>query len=177
MAITDFVRNATVGRLTVIDGSASPVSLVAAYDLGDLSITGLRGGGVGGLNDVVKFQRRGRHLSTAPGERQYPQASFTAFLTELENATAPGTLLDFLAKRRGYSGNTSTQGVGRPYSVHLKWEVLAATYGASDETVLVEHCLPLFDLSEAMDGNKLSVSVEVLGRVLVNGVVLSSEIS
>lgn len=175
MAVTDFVRNSSMGRITLIDGSASPVSLVAAFDLGDLAISGLRGGGV--LADVVKFQRRSRHLSTAYGERIYPQASFSAFLTELTHATAPGTLVDFLARRAAYSGNVSVQGAGRPYSIDVQFEVLAAAYGASDETILLRNCLPLFDLGEAMDGNKISTTWEVLGNVLVNGVNLAAEIS
>ena len=175
MAVTDFVRNSTMGRLTLIDGSASPVSLVSAFDLGDLAISGLRGGGI--LNDVVKFQRRGHHLSTAHGERIYPQASFSAFLTELTQAVAPGTLLDFIAKRGAYSGNVSTQGAGRPYSIDVQFDILAATYGASDEVILLQDCLPLFDLGEAMDGNKISTTWEILGSPLLNGTALAAELS
>lgn len=173
MAVTSLVRNSTMGRITLVDGSASPVSLVLAFERGDFALSGIPSGGK--LNEVVKNTRRGKLLSTARGERVFPSGSFSSWLTELGDSA--GTVADFVSQRGAYSGNTGTRGAGEVYTCDVKIEFLAASFGAKNETFLVEDCTFVMDVAEAMEGNTLSFSFESLGRVLLDGVVFASEIS
>lgn len=172
MSVGTLVRNNVMGKLTLIDGSPIPVVLALAFDMGDFEVTGLKGPM---LNEHVVFSRRGRHVSAAPGERVYPELKASAFLTDASDAATPGTALDFLLKRRAYADNVSVAGDGRPYSVTLKWEILAAAYGGTDEVFVFPDCLPDFGIGEGADGNKLTMSFKMCGEPTLDGLALASQ--
>lgn len=163
---SSYVKNATMGTLTLADGTGTPVTLAVSYDRGDLAITGLGPK----LNNIGKFEARGRFVSHAYTERRYPTVKFTAWLPNVagSSATAPGSLAEFVSGLGAYAANTPTAGTGRPYTVKLTWTIEGTNFGdAADETVVCNNVFVTFDLQEAMDGNTISLSGEVLGSVVV----------
>ena len=173
MAVTTLVRNNTMGELTLRDGTPLPVSLLLAFEKGDTTLSGLLSGGK--LNEPLKVTRRGKLLSTMRGDRVYPTGSFSSWLTEIGDAA--GTLVDFLMKRGLYATNIGTRGAGELYTLDLQIRFKALQFGAKDETLLLEDVLFSGDIAEAFEGNTFALSYEVLGRVVLDGVVLAEEIT
>jgi hypothetical protein len=161
-----YVKNNTMGRVTLLDGTGTPITLDLSYERGDLSIDGLRAR----LNEVVKMTARGRLVSVAYGERMFPTLSFTAWLPNVVGATAvaPGAMAEFMTGLGAYAGNVSTLGVNRPYTGDLRWTIEGTVFSDSaDEQVTAEDVMFSFGLTEAQEGNTLSISGEILGRVVV----------
>lgn len=164
MAVSGLVKSSTMGELAVIVGatSLSPVP----YERGDLQITGLGPR----LNVRKPVQRRGHFVSLHYGERNWPQLSWTAWLPNLvgSSTSAPGALAEILSGLGAYSGVTGTLGLGRPYTVDLRWTILGATYGdASNEVITANDAYCTLDVQEADDGNVLSIAAELYGPVVV----------
>lgn len=172
MAISDYVKTAVHGSFTLADGTGTPVTLTAAYDLGDVAISGLSGPK---LNEVMTFERRGKIISSAHGARRYPQITFSGYLTG-EGASAPGSIQAFLMKATPYTANISTLGAGRVHAVKFTLNVEGTDFGdAADWSVVCNHCVPVETaFSEAMDGNKFSFTLQVLGSI--TGSLAASEI-
>jgi hypothetical protein len=53
---------------------------------------------------------------------------------------------------------------------------LALKFGAQNDVLELLNCLPRYDFAESADGNKLTVNLEILGEVRLNGVVIHKEI-
>lgn len=172
MAISDFVKTAVHGSFTLADGTGTPVTLTAAYDLGDVAISGLSGPK---LNEVVNFERRGKIISSAYGARRYQQITFSGYHTG-EGASASGSLQAFLMKATPYGSNISTLGSGRVYAVKFTLNIEGTDFGdAADWSTVFNNCVPVETaFSEAMDGNKFSFTLQVLGSI--TGSLTASEI-
>jgi hypothetical protein len=165
-APSSYVKTAAMGTITLADGTGTPVTLVVPYTRGDLTI-----GPLGPrLNELVKIEARGDFVSAAYGNRIYPQLSFSAWLPNVvgSSTTAPGTLAEFAAGLGSYAANISTLGSGHPMAVKVTWTIEGTNFGDSaDETVVCNSVYLTVSLTEAMDGNTISVTGEVLGTVVV----------
>lgn len=163
MSTSDFVKSNVHGSFTLSDGTGSPVTLTAAYDLGDVNISGLSGPY---LNDVVHHERRGKYLSSSYGQRRYVSIAFSCYLTG-EGAAAPGSLQAFLGKRTPYTANISTLGSGRVYAVKFTLNIEGTDFGDSaDWSSVFNHCIPTdMGLSEAADGDKFSITLTCVGTI------------
>ncbi|MEQ1565389.1 MAG: hypothetical protein ABMA64_07105 [Myxococcota bacterium] len=163
MAISDFVKSNVHGSFTLYDGSGSPNSLTAAYDLGDVAVSGLSGPY---LNDVLDFTRRGRIISSAYGERRFPEISFSAYLTG-EGAASPGSLQAFLMRAVPYNANVSVLGSGRVYAVRFVLNIEGTDVGdATDWSTTFNNCVPVdTKFGEGNDGDKFSFTLSVKGSV------------
>lgn len=179
-AESTYVKANTHGSITLADSTGTPVTKTLAYDKGDISISGLRGK----LNAINHVQRRGKYVSSHHGERTFPGVSFSCFLPNIvgSSASAPGSVLEFLTMLGAYSGNTNPLGTGRPAACKLTLTIEGTNFGdTADETVVLSS-LVITELSiqEAVDGNTISVTGEVVGTVVITNntnTVTLSEIS
>lgn len=163
MAISDFVKSNVHGSFTLADGTGTPVTLTAAYDLGDVAITGLSGPR---LNEVVNHERRGNYVSSSYGARRYPQITFTAYLTG-EGAEAPGSIQAMLMRATPYASNISTLGSGRVYAVDFTLNIEGTDFGdAADWSTTFADCIPIdTGLNEQVDGNRFSFTLQCVGAI------------
>jgi len=163
VAISDFVKTAVHGSFTLSDGTGTPVTLTAAYDRGDVAISNLSGPY---LNEVVNHERRGNYVSSSYGARRYPSITFSAYLTG-EGASAPGSLHAFLMRATPYGSNVSTLGSGRVYAVKFTLNIEGTDFGdAADWSAVFNNCIPTdVSLTEAMDGNVLSMTLQCVGAI------------
>lgn len=173
MAVPDFVKNSCNGVVTLIahDGAGAEVSLVLAFDLGDLAITNLKRR----LNASVKYQRRGKYVSTGHGERIYPTLTFTCYHTG-EGTVAPGSARAFLMQNAPYDNLESVEGAGRPFSINAQFDIEGTDFGDDDDwSSLFEKCsVEPASFGEAMDGNKWSFTLECSGDI--SGDIVATEI-
>lgn len=175
MANSAFIKNDVVGSVILNDGATA--QLTVPYEKGGVKVGPLKQI----LNEHNKYVSRGRLRGVGVGDRIFPALEFAAWLTELTNATAHATLgnvVDFLLKRGAYAANVSTLGANHPiYAVHVTLNMEGTNFGDdADMALKCENVVPPFDFAESMEGNAIAVSGEVLGRVLLNGVVLAQEV-
>lgn len=162
MALSDFVRNDTMGTIVLTDGTGTPVTLTVAYDMGDVAISGLGGED---LNETNDYESRGNYISSAAGARRYPQITFSAFFTG-ESATTPGSPQAFLMKQTPYTANVSTKGAGRRYMVDFTLNIEGTEFGADDWSTTFHDCVCMeASFGEARDGNKFSFTLSCKGEV------------
>lgn len=163
MALSDFVKTSVHGSFTLADGTGTPVTLTASYDLGDVAVSGLSGAK---SNEIVNHERRGKYVSSSYGARRYPQVTFSAYLTG-ENSTTPGSIQAFLKQLAPYTANVSTLGTGRVYAVKFTLNIEGTNFGDdADWSTVFNHCL-ITDMgfSEAMDGNKITFTLQCVGSI------------
>jgi hypothetical protein len=164
-AESTFLKNNVLGSMQLLDGTGSPVSLALLYDRGDIKCTNLSQT----LNELVKFIRRGRFVSAAHGERMIPVLTYSSFVgnTVGSTGTAPGTPWEFLTRKGAYAANVSTLGANRLYTVDVRLTIEGTNYGdTADETITFEDCYFTGEFGEAVTGNTLSFSAEVLGSIV-----------
>lgn len=171
MATSNFIKNDVCGVCKVVDNAG--VTLTVPFDRGSVKIGPLSKV----LNEITKYESRGRLRGVGVGARIYPTVEFSAWIAEWTNASA-GNLVDFLLQRNGYSGNISTLGSSHPvYTCDFSLVIEGTNYGDdADTTVVCEDVRFTFEFQESMDGNGVTVSGEVLGRVLINGTVVAQEV-
>jgi len=171
VALSAFIKNDVVGTLKLTDGSG--VVLTVPYDRGGVKVGPL----AKALNETTKYESRGRLRGVGIGARIFPSIEFGAWLTELTNASV-GNVADFLLQKGAYSANTSTLGTNHPvYTVDVTLLMEGTNFGDdADQTLLCEDVRPPLEFAESMDGNGITVSGEVLGRVLLNGSVIAQEV-
>jgi hypothetical protein len=170
MALDSFVKSDVEGTITLSDGTGTPVTMVLAFDQGDLSITGLKQT----LNETEKYERRGRLKSVGPGSRIYPSLSFSAMVHQFTDATA-SVLSDFVLKANKYSGNVSTLGTSHPvYALKVTFDLEGTDFGGADSQVILDDVVMTMDFAEGRPSS-FSIAGEVLGAV--TGDLAASEIS
>jgi hypothetical protein len=171
MAVSEYAKTDIHGSITLSDGTGTPVTLALSYDMGDLSITGL----AEKLNEVTAIQRRGKHVSLAHGARTYPSVSFSAIMTQFTEASAPGTLADFILRRAAYSANISTTNAGGVYTIDIVLTIEGTDFSdAADHTVTLTDVACTLDFAEGAP-NSFSISGQVYGAV--TGDLATTEIS
>lgn len=153
MALAGYVANNVVGKLTLKDGTGTPVTLDVPFYGGDISISGLSAV----LNEVTHAEARGQDYGLMYGARVYPSVSFSAFVAEMTNASA-GVLTDFLMKRGAYSSNVSTSGANRPYTVDIAVHIEGSSFGSNDSDFVLKNFIPTIDYASAIDGDKFTVN-------------------
>jgi hypothetical protein len=155
MAISAYVLNNVTGKLTLLDGTGTPVTLEVPFYGGDLTVSGVRKV----LNEPINIEARGHNYGKVYGARMYPELAFSCFIPEFTNASV-GVVFDFLNNQGAYAANVSVWGATRPYAVNARLEIEGSSYGGNDVTVTFAKFTPTLDIAEAVDGNKLSVSGE-----------------
>lgn len=164
MSISDFVKTNIHGSFVLADGAGTPTTHTSLYDLGDLTISGLGEGGL--LNVAQHFQRRGKYLSSAYGERMFPTVSFSAFQTGTAGS-APGSIADWVLRKTPYASLVSTLGTGRVWASKCTINIEGTDFGdAADGQIILNSVIWKLDSwAEAADGNKFSISGTVMGPI------------
>jgi hypothetical protein len=165
MAISDMVKTSVHGSIVLSDGTGTPITHTELYDLGDFALN-LNGASGGKLNAAVHHFRRGNYVSSSYGDRAVPTMSFTAYHTGTAGST-PGSIADWVLRRTPYASTVSTLGSGRVWAckVVITWE--GTDFGDSaDGTITLNNVvLRLDSFAEQMDGNRFSISGDVLGAI------------
>lgn len=160
MALSTFVKDNCQGRLYLVRGATE---LLVPFDNGDLSIEGINRT----LNEVLKFEGRGKIQGTNLGARMYPSISFTAKIAEFTNVTA-GVITDFLNRSNGYSAVVSSEGTNHPVdTIGMRYEIEGNSFGDdADSTVTLARVAYTYGISESEGSpTTISISGEVLGAI------------
>lgn len=159
-------KNFRGGVYRMSDGTGTPVTLVIPMGQGDLA-----GGTLAEyLNEPVIYMARTLIIGLGYGAPRPPQVSLTFLVGNLIGGTntAPGSPLEFAVKKGAYSANVSTLGANRDMTFDLRLTIEGTAWGDSaDETIDFEDCRADFDFAELGEGNKFSVTLTVLGSVVI----------
>jgi len=158
------IKTGTMGTITLVSGATT---LALTYDMADLVIEGLSPK----LNEVNAHESRGVFRGLSYGNRTYPTLSFSAWFTNFagEDDTPPGSMIEFLTGLGAYDGNASTLGTGRPMTIDIKLTIEGTDFGdTADETIVCHDVYCTFGFTEAIDGNKFSISGTVYGEVVTD---------
>lgn len=170
MSVSGFVKNNTMGVITLIDGTTpTAIELALAFDRGDLNLSGpLKSV----LNENVAVERRGRFINTVHGNRVYPQLSFSCWISAFQDSgTAPGNIWTWIQRTTGsaYAANVSTLGTGSlvPFACNLKYDLEGTDVGDSgDHTFTCADVELVIDsFTEAAEGCSVSISGVVRGAI------------
>jgi hypothetical protein len=162
-AESSYVKTNTMGTLVISDGGA--VTLTMLYDRGDVSVGPIQHK----LNEHVKIERRGKFVSNAYGARIYPSFSFSCYVGNIvgSSGVAPGTPTEMLTALGAYAANTNVAGTGRPTTVNLTLTMEGTNFGdTADETLRGNNVFCSIQFAEAVDGNTLTITGEVLTSVV-----------
>lgn len=161
MAASTVIKHLYDGKVTLLDGTGTPVSLDVPFSVGDLSLSGL----AQTQRDVVVYQTRGSFGSLRHTARNFPTGSFSFQVADYSDATNT-TAINFMLKNGSYSANTSTLGTASDvYTIDIKLTVEGTNFGDStDHTITMEDCHVTFATAEG-EPNTVSVDFTVYGQV------------
>jgi len=161
MALDSFVKTNLHGTISLADGTGTPLTMTLTFDRGDFSVGPLKDV----LNETVKFDRRGKFLSAAPGARIYPSGSFSAYVHQFTDATAD-VLSDFLLRNGKYAAAVSTLGTSHPvYAVDITMTLEGTDFGGVDSTFTLHDCVVVLDTFSEGEPDTFAISFEVLGQI------------
>lgn len=148
MSKSDFIKNDLQGAIVLEDGSATAVTLSQDFDLGGIAVTDL----MDVLNEEEPIERRGILKSMNYGKRVYPSVKMEVLFGQFSDA-ADGLFQDFILRRGKYSANVGVLGTGRPYAVHIRWNVAGTRSGDSANwTARFRGCIGRGSIQEGKDG-------------------------
>jgi hypothetical protein len=159
------IKNNVGNTVTLNDATGTPVTLVLAYDDGDLTGDGISQV----LNEYKKITRRGKFVCVVNAERVFPKISFSTWVGNMvgSSSSAPGTPLEFATGKGAYSANVSTLGTGRRMAVDVKYTCEGTNFGdASDETYTWEDVILTGKWAEGYEGQKIEWSGECHGPLI-----------
>lgn len=178
MAESDFIKTAFHGWATLIChdlATGADVELDLSFDLGDLNVTGL----ARQLHEKVLFKRRGRRAGkgVANGERLTPQVTLSCYVTNMTSSAKPGTPFELLLFKGAYEDCVSVLGENHRDAIHLKVGWYGEDFGdEQDDGFKFLDCVYDINFGEAMEGNKFSMTFDVLGDIEdLEGNVICSE--
>lgn len=160
MAVSAIQKSNVSGTITMVNGATT---LAAAYDRGDLTIGPLKAV----LNQNNPVERRGRFVGLVTGARIYPQLSFSAWLTQFAEASAPGDLIDWILNKDAYSALTSTLGSGTPYTSDMTYKVEGTDFGDAADHTFTTHDVDwtLDNYTETDSGLFIQISGTIYGEL------------
>ncbi len=160
MAISTVIKHLHDGKITLSDGTGTPVTLVVPFSAGDLSISGLQET----QNAVNKYESRGVLHTVRHGARSFPSGSFSFMVPEYTNSSI-GVAIDFALQQNAYSANISTLVPTEVYA----FDIILETEGTDladgkDHLITMTDCVCTLDVSEG-EPNSATLSFECLGTV------------
>jgi hypothetical protein len=143
------------GKITLKDGTGTPVTLEVAYEEGNFSFDQTK-------SDRIVIRDRGTIGSVRRGDDQPITGSFTIYMRQFTSSSA-GSVLDFINKTGSYSANVSVSSAVSTdeYAINIEFEVDGTAVGDSDgdTTATFDTCICLAAFSEG-DPNQITVSFE-----------------
>ena len=138
MAYSTAPKTLRDGKITLIDGTGTPVTLEVAYEDGTLSYDKPND-----QSSLVVFDR-GSLSAVRKDQDQFITFTFSANMRQFTDAAA-GSIIDFITKSNAYSANTST-GSGTPYieqyCIDVQFDVEGTDHGdAKDHQATFAKCV------------------------------------
>lgn len=144
------------GTITITDATGSPLSLVLAYEDGDLSIAGLNGQN---QKSFQSFRSRGKTYAVRAVEDTDIEFSFTAHAVGIIGDGTTALLGDVVLKKGVWASATSKLPVanGDAYLLQVAWTGERTNFGAAaDSVITMKYCALTLDFSEGVPG-KISI--------------------
>lgn len=158
MAVSTFVKNNTNGEIRVADANALGMTL--QFDQGDFTVGPI----MDILQEVVKYERRGKFKSLNLSSRVYPTGSFTACVTQFTDATV-AMFMDFILGTGAFAARVGTL-PGPKFACNITFKMEGTDFGDDDDHEFTLHdCIVTIDNFTEGDPNLLSFSFEVLGPI------------
>ena len=155
------------GKITLKDGTGTPVTLEVAYEEGNFTFTPTKAAQVI-IRDrhAITNVRRGDEEPSASG-------SFSIYLREFTDSAQAGSVLDFVNKTGSYASNVSTGASGSPqieeYCINIEYTVEGlALNDDADHTATLTKCICDVVYTEG-DPSTLAINFVTFGTVTYSG--------
>ena len=161
MALSTVIQTSRHGSLTLLDGTATPLTYAVRFDRGDFSVSGLSPD----MCEIITFAARHVHIGHAKGAPTYPTVSFSMFITDYSE-TSTGTIQDFLHATTGtpFAARTTVSTNYDGFACDIRWDADTSGDGSTDNSIVLEGCVITgYDVSEADDGTTITVNATVYG--------------
>lgn len=153
MALVTNIKNFTDGKVTLNDGTGTPIVCEARYANGDFSASGL----AESWKNVTAYESRGTFINARHTTRTYPSGSFSVQMAAFTNA-AVNEVADAVLKNGAFAAGVSTLGTGMPWALDLTFTVEGTDFGDSaDNSVIFTKCFCTLDFAEG-DPNSMTVN-------------------
>lgn len=161
MALSTVVKNNCDGTITLSDGAGSPATLAVGFDMGDLSIDGLKAT----QRETATYESRGVLKSVRHTSRTYPSGSFSFMLKDVSDASDQ-TLIDFCLFQGSYSSGVSTLGASAECkTIKVLLTIEGTDHGdGNDHTISLDDCEVTMAIAEG-DPSTVSISFVCYGAV------------
>ena len=155
------IQTSRHGSLTMLDGTATPLTYSVRFDRGDFSVSGLSPD----MCEIITFAARHVHIGHAKGAPTYPTLSFSLFVTDYSE-TATGTIQDFLHAKTGtpFASRVTVASNYDGFACDVRWDADTDEDGTTDNTLTFHGCVVTgYDLAEADDGVTITCNATVYG--------------
>ena len=147
MAYSIIPKTVRDGKLELIDGTGSPVTMTIAYEDGNFTFAQPNK-----YSELV-IMDRGDITTIRKQDEQTITGSFSFFFRQFTDGSEAGSARDFINKTGNYAANTSTGLTGVPYvemyCIDIKYTAEGTDLGDSaDHTVTLSKCVCSLDFAE-----------------------------
>ena len=165
MAYSVIPKTKRDGKIELIDGTGSPVTLEVAYEDGNFTFSQPQE-----FSELVVMDR-GAFSAIRKQDQQAISGSFGFHFRQFTDAVELGSIRDFINQSGAYSGNTSTGETGVPYVEHYCIDIRYTAEGtdlgdAKDHTVTLSKCVCTLDFSEG-DPSAFTLNFTCYGGAVV----------
>lgn len=146
MAYSVIPKTKRDGKITLVDGSATPVTLEIAFEDGNFSFSQPQS------HSELVLMDRGQFSVIRKQDQQAITGSFGFHFREFTSASVGG-VRDFINKVNAYSSNASTGISGTPfiehYAIDIKYEAEGTDFNDDkDHSVTLSKCVCTLDFAE-----------------------------
>lgn len=160
MAISSIYKNHVDGTIAFQDATGVPITMTLQYEQGDIAVEGFEGDNE---YEVSEYYDREQLASVRRNKRKIPTLSFTAWCTDLSDATEKN-LMDLIRKKGAWSAGVSTHPAGANADVWLVQVTITiegtAHGDAADHTIVAKKVRLTGGFAEG-DPNKFTVSGKI----------------
>ena len=169
MALSTIIQTSRHGSLTLLDGTATPITYSVRFDRGDFSVSGLSPD----MAEIVTFAARHVHIGHAKGAPTYPSISFSLFVTDYSE-TGTGTIQDFLhaTSSTPFENRVSVSTKYDGFAFDVRWDADPDDDDAAESTLTFHGVVCTgYDIAESDDGTTITVNGTVYGSSTTNNYV------
>lgn len=160
MSLSSTIMTSRHGSLTMLDGTATPITYSVRFDRGDFSLTGLSPD----MAEMITFQARHVHIGHAKGAPTYPSFSFSMFITEFADSD-DGTIQDFLHAQAPFAARVTVDSRYDGFACDIRYDADTTGDGSTDATLTLHSCvITSYDVNEADDGVTITVNGQCMGN-------------
>ena len=165
MAYSTIPKTKRDGVITLLDGTATPVTLEVAYEDGNFTFSDPQQ-----FSELVVMDR-GNFAAVRKQDEQAKTGSFSFHFRQFTDAAEAGSVRDFINQAGNYSGNVSTGTAGTPYIEHytidIKYVADSPDTAEADHTVTLSKCICSLDFSEG-DPSSFTLNFTCYGGLTVS---------